>query len=273
MDSAATPSTERYLARIGCQKARLPTAGFLAELQESHICSVPYENLDILAGRQVSLKVPELYAKIVIKRRGGYCFELNALFAWLLRQLGYQVVDYVSRFWRDESNLPPKRRHHVLGVQAEGRWYLVDVGVGGVIPLQPLPLIEDIENIQGGECYRLVRAARFGWSLEERHHENWRRIYTFTEEIQEPEDFAFANFWCQNAAESIFRKEPILAIRDREGRNSLAGGEVRLFRPQGVEVITPVDAREWHETVRKYFGIALPDNFPWAPRFEKPKSI
>ena len=269
MGSASTLSTERYLAHIGCQKAKPPTAGFLAELQENHIRSVPYENLDILAGREVSLKISDVYAKIITQHRGGYCFELNALFAWLLRQLGYEVIDYVARFWRDEPNLPPKRRHHVLGVKSEGRWYLADVGVGGVIPLQPLPLIADMENIQGGECYRLVRDPRFGWVLEERHHENWRRIYTFTQEPQEPEDFAFANFWCQNAAESIFRKGPILAIRNREGRNSLAGGEVRLFRPQGVEVITPADDREWHEAVRKYFGLQLPENFPWSPRFEK----
>jgi N-hydroxyarylamine O-acetyltransferase len=161
MDSLRPLSIEHYLKRIRCPAATAPTARFLAELQAHHLQSVPYENLDILAGRPLSLDIATLYGKIVEQERGGYCFELNALFAWLLRALGYEVVDCVARFWRDEERLPPTRRHHVLKVRAESRWFLVDVGVGGVIPVQPLLLKEEVESIQGQECYRLVRDARF----------------------------------------------------------------------------------------------------------------
>ena len=58
--------------------------------------------------------------------------RINAMFGWLLRELGYEVTDLVARFWRDEVVLPPMRRHHVLKVKAEGAVYLCDVGVGGV---------------------------------------------------------------------------------------------------------------------------------------------
>lgn len=267
MTSSPAFLVNSYLERIGCGKAVSPSVEYLAELQEQHLCTVPYENLDILAGREVSLQIPELFAKIVTQRRGGYCFELNALFGWLLRQLGYEVVDYVARFWRDEAVLPPLRRHHVLGVRAEDQWHLVDVGVGGVIPLRPLRLLEGTNMNQGEESYRLARDSRFGWVLEEQHHQNWRRVYSFTEENQEAEDFVFANFWCQKAAESVFRKGLILAIRNHVGRNSIAGREVRLFRPQGVEVLTPANASEWQNVLSEYFGIQLPESFPWAAVF------
>lgn len=131
---------EKYLDRIGFHGSLDGSAKTLADLQERHLHTVPYENLDILEGRALSLDPQELYQKIVIRQRGGYCFETNALFGWLLRELGYTVTDLVARFWRDEPNLPPKRRHHVLKVEAEGAHYLCDVGVGGIVPRRPLSL-------------------------------------------------------------------------------------------------------------------------------------
>lgn len=89
-------------------------------------------NLDILERKALSLDLQDLYHKIVLRQRGGYCFELNALFGCLLRELGYTVTDLVARFWRDGADLPPMRRNHVLKVEAEGINYLCDVGVGGI---------------------------------------------------------------------------------------------------------------------------------------------
>ena len=264
MDSLSALSVERYLARILCPLDVPPDAEFLAELQTRHLHAVPYENLDILAGRRVSLELNALYTKVVEQGRGGYCFELNALFAWLLRALGYGVVDYVARFWREERSLPPKRRHHVLGVWAEGRQYLVDVGVGGVVPVRPLLLEHGIENVQGTECYRLMRDPRFGWILQERKRESWSWVYSFTEEPQESGDFAFADFWCQNAEASPFRQNAMAAIRTKEGRHSIAGNEVRLFRGNAVEILTPSDPTAWKEALLQHFGIRIGADFPYA---------
>ena len=61
----------------------------LAELGLAHLCAVPFENLDIAAGRALSLEPEAIYDKIVARRRGGFCYELNGLFAWLLRELGF----------------------------------------------------------------------------------------------------------------------------------------------------------------------------------------
>jgi N-hydroxyarylamine O-acetyltransferase len=258
-------SVDAFLTRIGCLTRKAPTREFLAELQQRHLHAVPYENLDILAGKALSLQIPALYEKIVLARRGGYCFELNALFAWLLRKLGYEVVHYVARFWRDEPNLPPKRRHHVLGVRVGDDWYLTDVGVGGIVPQHPVRLVANEENPQGNECYRLERDARFGWVLMELKRGIWNRLYSFTEEPQEEGDFTFADFWCQTAPASIFRREAMLAIRTEYGRNSVAGREFRLFRPQGVESFVPEGPKAYREALEEHFGLHLPEDFPWDP--------
>lgn len=246
-----------YLERIGYDGPLDGSAAALAELQECHLHAVPYENLDILNGVPLSLEIPALYDKIVVRGRGGYCFELNALFGLLLRELGYPVTDLFARFWRDEPNAPPKRRHQVLKVEAEGASYLCDVGVGGIVPRRPLQLVELAENQQGDECYRLERDDYFGWMLCELKRGEWSRIYSFTEEPQLPKDYLMASFWCEHAPDSIFKKMKMVAIRTREGRNTIAGEEFRIFTADGVRAFTPQSEGEYLDALREHFGISL----------------
>lgn len=78
------------------------------------------------------------------------------------------MTDLFSRFWRDEPNPPPKRRHHVLQVQVESELYLCDVGVGGIVPRRPIKMVENLVQQQGDEYYRLEKDPYYGWMLCER---------------------------------------------------------------------------------------------------------
>lgn len=250
-------SIERYLARIGCSGVINVSADTLSQLQENHLQSVPYENLDIVRGVPLSLEISDLYDKIVVRRRGGYCFELNALFAWLLREIGYVVTSHFARFWRDELDLPPKRRHHVLRVQAQDGLYLCDVGVGGVIARRPLRMVDGLEQMQGDESYRLDRDPDWGWMLSERYHGTWRPLYSFTEELQHPKDFVMATYWCEHAPDSIFTKGAMVSLLTPDGRTTVAGEEFRLFSPTGVQSFTPTSPQAYREALYTYFGLAL----------------
>jgi len=255
--SALKPEVRAYLERIGYDGPLDRSAAALAGLQECHLHTVPYENLDILRGVPLSLNIPDLFDKIVVRRRGGYCFELNALFGWLLRELGYTVTDYFARFWRDEPDPPPKRRHHVLRVEAEGESYLCDVGVGGIVPRRPVAIVEGAEQRQGDETYKLERDPDFGWMLCERKKDGWSPIYSFTEERQLAKDYIMASYWCEYAPDSIFRQGVMAAIRTRDGRNTIAGEEFRIFTSEGVKTFTPQSKEEFAEALRTYFGIVL----------------
>ncbi|WNQ09050.1 arylamine N-acetyltransferase [Paenibacillus aurantius] len=252
-----TFEAEAYLNRIGYKGPREASPEALAALQEHHLLSVPYENLDILQGTPLSLEIDALYDKIVNRGRGGYCFELNAMFGHLLRQLGYEVTDLFARFWRDEPNPPPKRRHHVLKVACGEGQYLCDVGVGGGVPLRPLLLAEGLEQRDGQEVYRLTKEPLFGWMLEEKKGGAWSRLYSFTEEPQLKNDFLMASYWCEHSPDSIFTKSPMVAIRTPEGRRTVAGEEFRTFTPEGVEVFRPANEEERRDALKKFFGIIL----------------
>lgn len=246
-----------YFERIRYSGPRTPTFQVLSDLQDCHLHAVPYENLDILRGKELSLAPADLFDKIVTRRRGGYCFENNGLFRWLLEKLGFQVVSHFARFWRDEQNPPPKRRHHVLQVTVSGVPWLVDVGVGGVIPRRPIRMEAGLEQVQGDELYRLDPDPLFGWFLMEKKKGEWCRLHSFTEEPQFPKDFLMGNYWCQHAPESPFRKSPILGLRTREGRNTVSGTEFRLFRPDGVKTFTPTGQKAMSEALETHFGIVL----------------
>lgn len=246
-----------YLGRIGHDGPLDGSAATLANLQECHLHAVPYENFDILHRVPLSLDIPDLADKIVTRRRGGYCFELNALFGWLLRELGYPVTDLMARFWRDEPNLPPKRRHQVLQVRVGDEAYLCDVGVGGIVPRRPVRIEAGLEQWQGDECYRLERDPDYGWMLFEFKRDGWSRLYSFTEEPQLPRDFIMPSFWCEHAPDSIFTQQAMAAVRTREGRNTLAGEEFRIFTADGVHTFIPETKEQYDEALKTYFGIVL----------------
>ena len=248
---------DRYLERIGYCGPKDASAAVLARLQECHLHAVPYENFDILKRKPLSLEIPDLFHKIVVRRRGGYCFELNGLFGWLLRELGYPVTDFFGRFWRDEPNLPPKRRHRVLKVETEGKVYLCDAGVGGIAPRRPIQMLENVVHEQGEEAYKLGRDSYYGWMLYERKQEQWSLVYSFTEEPQLPKDYVMSSFWCENSPDSVFLAGGKAHIRTTEGRNSIAGDEFRIYKADGVRVFTPQTHQEHLEAVHTYFGVVL----------------
>ncbi|MCC2685726.1 MAG: acetyltransferase [Paenibacillaceae bacterium] len=252
-----TSEVRQYLDRIGYAGPIEATLAVLSEIQDCHLHSVPYENLDILRGVPLSLEIPALFDKIVVRRRGGFCFESNALFGWLLGELGFPVTNLFARFWRDEPNPPPKRRHQVLRVEAQGAAYLCDVGVGGIVPRRPIRMELALEQQQGEECYRLERDTDFGWALCELKGGRWSRIYTFTDEPQWPKDYLMASYWCEHAPDSIFKKGAMVAIRTREGRNTIAGNEFRIFTLDGVRTFIPKTEDEYRDALRMHFGIDL----------------
>lgn len=249
-------NAERYLTRIGLNESSLPaTAQSLETLQRAHLYTVPYENLDILAGKPIVLEKEALYEKIVERRRGGYCFELNELFGRLLRALGYGVTDSFGRFLRGETQIP-MRRHHVLLVSCEGgERFLCDVGVGNGSPTRPVPLIEGKALIDGRDTYRLRRDDFLGWVLEEAYKGGWRDVYSFTEERQLPVDFVATSFYCEKSPASPFNKAPMISLRTPEGRKTRDGDEFRIFDASGVRVITPEAPEEIDRLTREWFGL------------------
>ena len=251
-------TAETYLKRIGIDRLPEPTCAALNAIQKAHLYAIPYENLDIVMKKPLSLDGGDLYKKIVIDRRGGYCFELNELYGWLLRQIGYEVTDCFARFLRGEVEIP-KRRHHVLRVRVPGETadYLCDVGVGTGSPTYPIRMEADTVQRQGEAQYRLTRDVFLGWVLEEVKHGEWARVFSFTDEPQLPVDYQAISYFCEHAPESPFNKAPMVAIRIDGGRKTLDGSTFKKFVGETVEIFDAENTEERNRLLSEWFGIDI----------------
>ena len=248
---------EPYLARIGCAGPVQPTLETLNALQSLHNESVPYENLDIMNGVPLSLEIPDIYDKVITRGRGGYCFELNGLFAWLLRRVGYNVTEHFARYLRDEPALP-MRRHRVALVEAGGVTYLCDVGIGAFVPTFPLRFEMYIEQPQRRDIYRIVPDEALGYVVEEKRRGVWLPLFSFTLERQfGARDFFTTSWYCESHPDSFFRRANMVSMRSPTGRKTLDGRVFKIFDGDTVTVTEATGDEQFHLLLKQYFGIML----------------
>ncbi len=248
---------DRYLQRIGVFSGDIdPTYEFLKEIHKAHYMTVPYENLDIVKGIPLDLSTEALYHKVVDCNRGGYCFELNGLFGALLRSLNYEVTDHLARFLLDEENIP-MRRHRVLKVQIADSEYVCDVGIGIEAPRIPLKLVENEVQNDGFADYRFECEPFLGWVLwQKKLMSEWKKLYSFTDEVQLSVDFLQPSFYCEKSPESTFNKEPMLSLKTNVGFNSYDG---KIFKVSSKGNITrnfePKDKDDEQRLLTELFGL------------------
>lgn len=247
---------DAYLKRINYHGSRTPTAEVLRDLQVAHLLAVPFENLSIHAGEPIVLEDEALFAKIVERRRGGFCYEANGLFAALLRAVGFDVTMLSAGVANAEGGFSPDFDHMALMVSLERRW-LVDVGFGDSFG-EPLLLDEREEQRQGNRAFRIQPDGEHLVLMQRDREEEWKAQYRFT---LQPHVFADYEEMCrfhQTSPESHFTKGRICSRATGGGRITLS--EMRLITTsengeRHERVLT--DQQEYADTLRQQFGIVM----------------
>ena len=244
-----------YLARIGDRGALTPAVDTLQRLHLAHLLHVPFENLDIHLGRPIVLDVDRLYQKIVDGRRGGFCYELNGLFAALLDALGFEVTLLSARVARADGGFGPEFDHLVLLVHLEQPW-LADVGFGDSFRV-PLRLQPDLVSAQAFGTYRLQQTGET-WSLQTfEEGDGWQTDYAFTLQPHALADFAPMCHYQQTSPASHFTHKRVCSRATPQGRITLS--DRRLITVEGARREERVLANEGEVRVvlLRDFGIAL----------------
>ena len=248
-----------YLARIGHAAPKggwTPDAPTLAALHLAHATSIPFENLDVLAGRPIRLDLDALQAKLVGGRRGGYCFEHNRLFAAVLENLGYRVRRLAARVRHRATRILP-RTHMLLLVDTEDGTWVADVGFGGEGLMLPVPFGRGAVSSQFAWSYR-VGAEGPGWVMQARRGNGWEDLYAFTLEPQEDADFEMANHYVSTHPDSRFVQTLTVQLPTPTCRWTLRNRELVQDTGRRSETRRLADEAEVRGVLANLFGLALP---------------
>lgn len=258
---------DAYVSRIGLAGRPAPDAGGLLALQRAHRLAIPFENLDIPLGRGISLAPDAVFAKLVGRRRGGYCFEQNQLFLRALRALGFAARPLLARVWLMATDVPPLT-HTLNLVTIGGRDWIADAGFGGSFS-PPMP-VEDGTVVTGGDgtAHRLVTDPALGWVLERAGdpaatdgrtagHGDWQRQYSFTLAPVAPVDLELSNHWTSTRPATRFTTLRVVSRILPDGFASLVDDRLSLVTARGSENRTITGPDDYQSVLADLFGLAM----------------
>lgn len=257
-----------YLARIALKEAPKPTIEGLRTLQRAHRLAIPFENLDLLLGRSVSLDPAIRFDKLVRRRRGGYCFEQNPLLLDGMQALGFDARLLLGRVWLGATELPP-RTHTLVLAEIDGTQWIADAGFGGS-DCPPMKLTPHEVESSDGTRHRLSLDPEIGWALERTGNPtatdgrgsgtDWVRQYSFTTDPVSADEVAEASHYVATLPGGRFTSNIVTSMVLPTGFASLFNRNYRRSSARGgVEEKVISSAKMLQIRLSLMFGIDLTD--------------
>jgi N-hydroxyarylamine O-acetyltransferase len=249
---------QTYLKRILFDKTISSNHETLRGLQTAHMLAIPFENLNISLHRPILLGEQELWDKIVLNRRGGFCYELNGLFAWLLKQIGFDVTYLSARVARKDGTFGPAFDHLTLLVKTPGmptRW-LADVGFGDSF-IEPLNFETRQEQEQGLRVYQVVETSGTFTIRASDYEGNWTPQYQFDLTPHRfPSEYEAMCVYHQTSTDSSFTRGRMISKATPDGRITLDDKKLVITK-NGQRQEIPHTENEFNQLLKEYFEIAL----------------
>lgn len=236
---------QQYLSRIGFDSRPVPNEETLFKLQLAHMQIIPYDNMDVHMKRSIIVDdMDAIIAKLITRKRGGYCYEQNQLFLHLLLALGYDATLLHSRALMDLK--PGQSRpmtHVIILVNLDTGRFIADVG--GNIAGSPLPLLMDTDKPQDmqGEVHRIVKQTDFIFLHEHQLEDGqWTPLYVFnTHFVSEVQDCVMMNYWSQTHPTSRHPTNLIVSLYTDNGMKMIHNNflSVRTGHQKPVKTVIP----------------------------------
>jgi len=251
------PEISQYLSRINLDDAN-PNLDSLTELQEYHMENIPFENLDIVVGREIALDYQHLFEKVIIKKRGGYCFELNTLYAELLRAIGFSPKPVLGRVWLSNPKRMPPRNHLAHLVELGGKTYITDVGFGGLITRIPLDINVSAPVSDNDGMVKVIPFADRQFMIQRETEKGWTNLYSFEDMEISKEDIEISNYYMSTHPNSHFFEHKFVGKNTTEGRIALFNNKMSIRK--GIKVVDKkrVDfGKDWLKIIKNKFSLNL----------------
>lgn len=247
-----------YLERIELTERPAATSDGLRDLIRAQMRSIAFENLDPLIGMPVSLDLESLWRKLVVEKRGGYCFELNYLLASAMEYLGIDFTPMLARVMMGAPVGGPKS-HLLFSVRIDGAELLADAGFGGPGLLAPMPFKIDTVVEQDGAQLKLIETEPNEYVLQRSTPDGWFNVFTFNREKVFSVDVEVANYFTSTMPRSPFRSQLMCAFQAPDGLISFRENSLVTLAPNMVPVSTvPLrDAADLERVLVKDFKLTV----------------
>ncbi len=246
---------ECCLQRLDYDGTRDPSLRTLRSLQLAFLLRVPFENLDIFLGREILLSSHAVFEKIVNRKRGGVCYELNILFFNLLTALGFSV-DYISARMVKKAGIGPEYDHMVLIVRLDHE-YLVDVGHGHFCR-EPLRIDGGNTAFAGRYEYRVDHYGK-DYAMYSRHKDvPWSLRFIFSRAPRHCSEFEAMNRFHQTSPDSSFTRRRLVALATDDGHMSAIDQRLVIISRKEKQRVELDSEEAYRACLKQYFGIEIP---------------
>lgn len=246
---------DAYLQRINFNGPTHVSPDTLANLHYAHFHAIPFENFDILLGRGIDLDPQVVFNKLVNKKRGGYCFELNGLFLLALLSLGFKARALLARVHL--TGTPSGRGHQLELISIEGRDFLADVGFGMNSPRTPIPMELDRQVTTEGVTIRLTDGGHFGIMLQALENGKWKDLYSFDLGYVFPADIAYGNHYTSTHPNAFFTYSRVAARPFPGGGITLLDRTLKIVTREKEEEQVLSDDPSYLDVLKTHFSIEL----------------
>lgn len=247
-------NAQEYLKRIHFEGTIHPSPEILQSLQKHHLLHVPFENLDIHYGIPIDLNTEKFYSKIVIENRGGFCYELNALFHELLIQLGFNSSLISARVYNSKTDRFGEEYDHLaLIVRIGEQEYLVDVGFGE-FAFHPLLLETDVVQHDPRGNFILEKNGD-EYTVSTVNGDSKNIEYKFTKKTRSLHEFQGMCHYHQTSPDSHFTQKKLITRPTDSGRITLTAHTLVLTEDQLTRKIVKFSGEEYAAQLAEWFGI------------------
>jgi len=258
---------QKYLERIGFHEKALPTTGVLEALQKNHLLRIPFENLDIHYKVPIELPLDRIFEKVVIRRRGGFCYELNGLFYALLDSIGFNVKMISARvFNQDQQIFSPEFDHLAIIAEIDSEEYLVDVGFG---EFAFCPLKVELNTIQMDErgSFMIDKHDHLYYKVAKLVGNDWVPEYMFTLKKRGLNEFGEMCYYNQTSPLSHFTQNRFCSLPTKNGRITVTGSKIKITELDRVTELPVSNDAEFVNALREYFHIQIGESIqPYGTR-------
>ena len=249
---------DAYFERIGWDGPTTPCYDTLAGLLAAHMLRIPFEALDVLLGRPVRLALDSVQQKLVLSRRGGYCFEHATLFAAVLEELGFAPARHTARVVLIVPRDASARTHMVLTVPTPEGTFIVDPGLGGLAPRVPVPLTDGVQARAGDEVHWMARDGN-QWTLQAKSHDSAVDCWVSPLEADNLIDFEVGNHYTATHPMSPFANRIMLRALTPAGRVTVMNRDVTIRDGDDSRSYQLADRLQLRSLLAEHFGFDLPE--------------